>query len=108
MDITNRLSATEIRARIFSSKSRLRELKDKRKRHYAEINKAKRLFRSIESSIDRGCIDELSSLDSDSIRTYLLYLRHSISYLEELWRHEVVYCRNLHKKIDNLGERVYL
>lgn len=108
MDLTDFLSATQIRARIFSSKSRLKELKDKRKRHYKEINKAKRLFRSIESAIDRGRIDEVFDLDSGSIRTYLLFLRENLSYLEDLWACEINHCRNLHKKIDDLGERVYL
>lgn len=108
MDIIDILSATEIRARIFLSKSRLRDLKDKRKRHYKEINGAKKLIRFIESSIDKGNINDVLNLETDSVRIYLSFLRESLIDLEHLWSVESEFCRILHRKIDQLGERVYL
>lgn len=108
MDITDFLSATEIRARIFLSKSRLKDLKDKRKRHYKEIKSAKKLIRFIESSIDRGTINDVINLETNSVRTYLSFLRETLIDLEYLWNVESEFCRILHRKIDQLGERVYL
>lgn len=108
MDITEFISATEIRARIFSCRAELKKLKDSRKRHYKEINAAKKLIRAIESSIDRGVICELSNLEADSVRSYLLFLRETLIDLEYFWKIQNNFYRILHKKIDALGERVYL
>lgn len=102
------LSAIELRARIFASKTRLQELKDKRKRYYKEISKAKQLIRTVESCIDRGEISDISLLETDSIRSYLSYLKETLNDLECLWKVEVEYSRKLHEKIDDMNERVYL
>jgi hypothetical protein len=108
MDMIEFLSPSELRARIFISKSKIYELKAERKKLHFYIKKAKILIKNIERALDRKLETELISFEISSVSNYLEYLRGSLIELDSIWKVEREHCANLHEKLDSLNERVYV
>jgi hypothetical protein len=107
MDIAENLSPSEIRARIFSCKSRIHELKEKRKRYHTHIKQTKLLLKNVERNCDKRTCAELNDLEISTIRHFLYFLQETLIDLDYFWQKEAQYCTSLHGKLDKLGEKVY-
>lgn len=108
MDIINYMNnAADIRARIFFCQAKIQELKQNRKRHHKNIRGAKNLIKNIERCIDRKENNELINFEVSTVAVFLSFLRETLIDLDYLWEKEVQYCVRLHRKMDDIGERVY-
>ena len=108
MDVNEHISAIELRARIFSTKSRIVELKEDRKKTHLYIKKAKILIKNIERSIDCKHNNEFVNYEVQSVVSYLKSLREKLIELDHYWQIETEHCAKLHEKLDVLNERVYV
>ncbi len=108
MDVTDCISSSDIRARIFSCKFRIKDLLEKRKKYHANIRGAKRLSKNISRCIDKDVDCELRNFELSSVSHFLSFLREALLELDDLYNSEVEYCAKLHRKMDELNERVYI
>lgn len=108
MDITEPLTAAQIREKIFLSKAEIYDLTLHRKKRHREIRNAKKLIKNIERCIDKKCESELANLEVSSVAVFLKYLRETLADFDYFWEVEVQYCTELHHRLDCLGERVYI
>lgn len=108
MDIIESLNASQIRSRIFLAKVEISDLKLRRRKHHKEIRNAKNLIKNIERCIDKKCESEIANFEVSSAAGFLKYLRENLAELDYYWRKEVEYCAQLHRRLDCLGEKVYI